>query len=34
MGAGEQTPYELLGGEAGVRALADAFYDRLLMEEQ
>jgi hemoglobin len=22
-----QTPYELLGGEPGVRALADAFYD-------
>lgn len=23
---GEMTPYQLIGGEAGVRALADAFY--------
>jgi hemoglobin len=23
----EQTPYELIGGEAGVRALVDRFYD-------
>lgn len=33
MGAADPTPYELLGGEAGVRALADAFYDRLELDE-
>ena len=27
------TPYELLGGDAGVRALVDAFYDRMDVEE-
>lgn len=27
------TPYAMLGGEAGVRALADAFYDRLELDE-
>lgn len=25
----ERTPYEAIGGEAGVRALVDAFYDRM-----
>lgn len=25
----EQTPYQLLGGEAGIKALADAFYDAM-----
>ena len=33
MGASDQTPYELLGGDAGVRALVDAFYDRMDLEE-
>lgn len=27
------TPYELVGGDAGVRALVDAFYDRMDLEE-
>ncbi len=27
------TPFALLGGDAGVRALVDAFYDRMEMEE-
>lgn len=27
------TPYESLGGDAGVRALVDAFYDRMDLEE-
>ena len=27
------TPYDLLGGDAGVRALVDAFYDRMDLEE-
>ena len=27
------TPYERLGGDAGVRALVDAFYDRMDLEE-
>lgn len=27
------TPFELLGGEVGVRALVDAFYDRMDLEE-
>jgi len=27
------TPYALLGGEDGVRALTDAFYDRLELDE-
>ncbi len=27
------TPYALLGGDAGVRALADAFYDHLALDE-
>jgi hemoglobin len=27
------TPYQLLGGDAGVRALVDAFYDRMDLEE-
>jgi hemoglobin len=26
-------PYELVGGDAGVRALVDAFYDRMDLEE-
>ena len=26
------TPFQLLGGEAGVRALVDAFYDRMDLE--
>ncbi|CAG0994995.1 hypothetical protein BURK1_02479 [Burkholderiales bacterium] len=26
-------PYELLGGDAGVRALVDALYDRMDLEE-
>ena len=30
----EATPYELLGGEAGVRALADAFYDHLELDDE
>ena len=33
MGASDKTPYELLGGDAGVRALVDAFYDRMDLEE-
>ena len=33
MGAQDKTPYELLGGDAGVRALVDAFYDRMDLEE-
>jgi hemoglobin len=27
------TPYELLGGDPGVRALVDAFYDRMDLDE-
>ena len=27
------SPYELVGGDAGVRALVDAFYDRMDLEE-
>ena len=27
------TPYELVGADAGVRALVDAFYDRMDLEE-
>lgn len=27
------TPYELIGGDAAVRALVDAFYDRMDLEE-
>lgn len=27
------TPYEMLGGDAAVRALVDAFYDRMDLEE-
>lgn len=27
------TPYERLGGDAGVRALVDAFYDRMDLED-
>ena len=27
------TPYERVGGDAGVRALVDAFYDRMDLEE-
>ena len=27
------TPYETLGGDAGVRALVDAFYDRMDLED-
>lgn len=30
---GKATPYELVGGDAGVRALVDAFYDRMDLEE-
>ncbi|HSC00696.1 MAG TPA: group II truncated hemoglobin [Burkholderiaceae bacterium] len=30
--AGEQTPFERLGGEAGVRALVDRFYDLMDLE--
>ena len=26
-------PYELVGGDAGVRALVDAFYDRMDLED-
>ena len=33
MGPAESTPYERLGGDAGVRALVDAFYDRMDLEE-
>ena len=33
MGAPQATPYERLGGDAGVRALVDAFYDRMDLEE-
>jgi hemoglobin len=29
----EATPYVLLGGDAGVRALVDAFYDRMDVDE-
>jgi len=29
----KKTPYELLGGDAGVRALTDAFYDHLALDE-
>ena len=32
-GAAQPTPYEQLGGEAAVRALVDAFYDRMDLEE-
>ena len=32
MGAGEPTPFERLGGEAGVRALVDRFYDLMDLE--
>jgi hemoglobin len=28
-----RSPFDLLGGEAGVRALVDAFYDRMDLEE-
>ena len=28
------TPFELLGGDAGVRALADAFYDHLELDPE
>lgn len=28
-----ETPYAMLGGDAGVRALVDAFYDRMDMED-
>ena len=31
--AAKPTPYELLGGDAGVRALVDAFYDRMDLED-
>src|SRR5690606_27106559 len=31
--APDRSPYELLGGDAGVRALVDAFYDRMDLEE-
>ena len=30
--AAQPTPFELLGGDAGVRALVDAFYDRMDLE--
>ena len=30
---GAVAPYELVGGDAGVRALVDAFYDRMDLEE-
>jgi hemoglobin len=33
MDEAKPTPYELLGGDAGVRALVDAFYDRMDLEE-
>ncbi len=29
----ERTPYAMLGGDAAVRALVDAFYDRMDLEE-
>lgn len=32
-GAAEETPYALLGGDTGVRALVDAFYDRMDLDE-
>lgn len=28
----DNTPYDAIGGEPGVRALADAFYDRMLTD--
>ena len=31
--AAQATPYELLGGDAAVRALVGAFYDRMDLEE-
>ena len=31
--AAEETPYALLGGDTGVRALVDAFYDRMDLDE-
>jgi len=31
--ATQATPYELLGGDGAVRALVDAFYDRMDLEE-
>lgn len=31
--AGQATPYEQLGGDAAVRALVDAFYDRMDLED-
>jgi hemoglobin len=31
--AAEATPYALLGGDAGVRALVDAFYDRMDLDD-
>lgn len=30
----QQTPYELFGGDDGVRALVDAFYDHMDLDEQ
>ena len=32
-GSAAPSPYERLGGDAGVRALVDAFYDRMDLEE-
>jgi hemoglobin len=32
-GRAAPSPYERLGGDAGVRALVDAFYDRMDLEE-
>jgi hemoglobin len=29
-----ETAFELMGGEAGVRALVDAFYDRMSLDER
>jgi truncated hemoglobin YjbI len=31
--ATQATPYELIGGDGAVRALVDAFYDRMDLEE-
>jgi hemoglobin len=33
MDESKATPYELLGGDTGVRALTDAFYDHLELDE-
>ena len=30
----QATPFELFGGESGVRALVDAFYDHMDLDEE